>query len=109
MTKEKVDAIGQGRVWSGVDALGIGLVDEIGGLEDAIVSAAELSEIENYRIITLPKKTDHIEELLKGFSMEHKIILPEFLNISEETINQLDFLNSKDRIQARLPFIMELK
>lgn len=109
MTKEEVDAIGQGRVWSGVDALGIGLVDEIGGLEDAIVSAAELSEIENYRIITLPKKTDHIEELLKGFSMEHKIILPEFLNISEETINQLDFLNSKDKIQARLPFIMELK
>ena len=109
ITKQQVDEIGQGRIWSGVDALSIGLIDELGGLEAAIVSAAELAELEDYRIITLPKKTDHIEELLKGFSMEHKIILPEFLNISEETINQLDFLNSKDKIQARLPFIMELK
>ena len=109
ITKQQVDEIGQGRIWSGVDALSIGLIDELGGLEAAIVSAAELAELEDYRIITLPKKTDHIKELLKGFSMEHKIILPEFLNISEETINQLDFLNSKDKIQARLPFIMELK
>jgi len=109
ITKEEVDAIGQGRVWSGIDALDIGLIDEIGGLEDAIVSAANLSEIEDYRIITLPKRTDEIEELLKGFSIENKIILPEFLNISEETINQLEFLNSKDKIQARLPFIMEVR
>ena len=109
MKKEEVDEIGQGRVWSGIDALEIGLIDEIGGLEDAIVCAAKLSEIEDYRIITLPKKTDELEELMKGFSVEHKIVLPEFLNISEETINQLDFLNSKERIQARLPFIMEVR
>jgi len=109
MTKQEVDEIGQGRVWSGIDALEIGLIDEIGGLEDAIVNAAILAEIEDYRIITLPKKTDELKELMKGFSVEHKIVLPKFLNISEETINQLNFLNSKDKIQARVPFIMELK
>jgi len=104
----KVDEIGQGRIWSGVDALEIGLIDEIGGLEAAIVSAAELSELEDYRIITLPKKTDMFEEFIKSFSAKQNIILPEFLGISEKTINQLEFLNSKDKIQARIPFIMEV-
>ena len=109
LTKEEVDEIGQGRVWSGIDAKEIGLVDEIGGLEDAIVSAAELSEIEDYRIITLPKQTDELEELLKGFSVEQNIILSEFLNVSEETIKQLDFLKSGDKIQARLPFLLDIR
>ena len=109
LTKEEVDEIGQGRVWSGIDAKEIGLVDEIGGLEDAIVSAAELSEIEDYRIITLPKQTDELEELLKGFSVEHNIILSEFLNVPEETIKQLEFLKSGDKIQARLPFLLDIR
>ena len=104
----KVNEIGQGRIWSGVDALEIGLIDEIGGLEAAIASAAELSELEDYRIITLPKKTDMFEEFIKSFSAKQNIILPEFLGISEKTINQLEFLNSKDKIQARIPFIMEV-
>ena len=109
MSKVAVNEIGQGRVWSGIDAKEIGLVDEIGGLEDAIVSAAELSEIEDYRVITLPKKTDELEDLLKGFSLEHKIIFSEFLNISEETIRQLKFLKSADKIQARLPFLLDIR
>ena len=109
LTKEKVDEIGQGRVWSGIDAKEIGLVDEIGGLEDAIVTAAKLSEIEDYRVITLPKKTDELEDLLKGFSLEHKIIFSEFLNLSEETIRQLEFLKSADKIQARLPFLLDIR
>ena len=104
----KVDEIGQGRVWSGADALSIGLIDEIGGLEDAIASAADLSDLEDYRIITLPKKTDMFEEFIESFSAKQNIILPEFLGISEKTINQLEFLNSKDKIQARIPFIMEV-
>ena len=108
ITKQQVDEIGQGRIWSGVDALSIGLIDELGGLEAAIVSAAELAELEDYRIITLPKKTDMLEEFIKSFSAKQNIVLPEFLGISEKTMNQLEFLNSKDKIQARIPFIMEV-
>ena len=104
----KVDEIGQGRVWSGTDALSIGLIDEIGGLEDAIASAADLSSLEDYRIITLPKKTDMFEEFIESFSAKQNIVLPDFLGISEKMINQLEFLNSKDKIQARIPFIMEV-
>lgn len=104
----KVDEIGQGRVWSGTDALSIGLIDEIGGLEDAIASAADLSSLEDYRIITLPKKTDMFEEFIESFSEKQNIVLPDFLGISEKMINQLEFLNSKEKIQARIPFIMEV-
>ena len=104
----EVDEIGQGRVWSGVDALSIGLIDEIGGLEDAIVSAAELAELDDYRIITMPKKTDVFEELIESFSAKQSIILPDFLGVSEKTINQLEFLNTKETIQARIPFIFEV-
>ena len=104
----KVDEIGQGRVWSGTDALSIGLIDEIGGLEDAIASAADLSSLEDYRIITLPKKTDMFEEFIESFSAKQNIVLPDFLGISEKMINQLEFLNSKEKIQARIPFIMEV-
>ncbi len=108
MSVDQVDAIGQGRVWSGIDAKKLGLIDEIGGLEQAIICAAELSDLKDYRIITLPKRTDELEELFKDFSVEHNIRLPEFLNISEKTINQLEFLNSKDKIQTRIPFLMEI-
>ena len=104
----KVDEIGQGRIWSGADALSLGLIDEIGGLEDAIVSVSELAELEDYRIITLPKKTDILEEFIENFSAKQNIILPDFLGISKKTINQLEFLNSKDKIQARIPFIIEV-
>ena len=109
MTKEEVNSIGQGRVWSGTDALSIGLVDEIGGLEDAIVSAADLADLEDYRVITLPKKEDPITEIIESFSVEHSISFPEFMGISDETINHLEFLNSKDKIQARIPFLFEIR
>ena len=108
ISKQIVDSLGQGRVWSGTNALSIGLIDEIGGLEDAIAYAAEVSKLEDYRIITLPKKTDIFEEFIESFSAKQNIVLPDFLGVSEETINQLEFLNTKEKIQARIPFIMEI-
>lgn len=108
MSKRDVDKIGQGRVWSGIDALEIGLIDEIGGLEDAIVSAAELSDLEDYRVISLPKKTDEIKELLKGLTMEENVILKEILNVSDETLKHIKFLNSGDKIQTILPYVIDI-
>ena len=54
MTFEEVDEIAQGRVWTGKQALENGLVDELGGLEDAIDLAASLAEIDEYRIRSYP-------------------------------------------------------
>lgn len=65
MTKEAVDEIGQGRVWSGELAKGIGLVDEFGGLKDAIALAAEMEGLENYRTVSLPTLPNPFEELFK--------------------------------------------
>ncbi len=65
MTKEQIDEIGQGRVWSGENAKEIGLVDEFGGLEDAIKMAAEIAGVEEYRTVDLPALPDPFQELFK--------------------------------------------
>jgi len=68
MSKEEVDKIGEGRVWSGVDALKLGLIDEFGGLYDAIDLAAEISGLEEYRLLELPVLKDPVEQLLEELS-----------------------------------------
>jgi protease-4 len=65
MTKEQVDEVGQGRVWSGKNAKRIGLVDEFGGLKDAIAIAVEMEGLENYRTVSLPTLADPFEQLFK--------------------------------------------
>lgn len=63
-----VDSIGQGRVWSGTDAKRIGLIDEFGGLNDAIAEAAKMAKTKKYRVVELPELKDPIEELVKEIS-----------------------------------------
>jgi len=64
-TKEEIDAIGQGRVWTGVQALQNGLVDRLGGLDDAIKIAAERAQIKDYEINTYPKIKDPLTKLME--------------------------------------------
>jgi protease-4 len=65
MTKEQVDEIGQGRVWSGENAKEIGLIDDFGGLNDAIQLAAEIVGLDEYRTVALPALPDPFEEFFK--------------------------------------------
>ena len=65
LTKAEVDTLGQGRVWSGENAMEIGLIDAFGGLEDAIAMAAEMEGLESYRTVSLPHLPDPFEELFK--------------------------------------------
>jgi len=67
-TKEEIDSIGQGRVWTGKQALDLGLVDSLGGIDVAIKKAAELAEIENYSISEYPAKKDFFLSLLENSS-----------------------------------------
>jgi protease-4 len=67
-TKEEIDAIGQGRVWTGNQALKLGLVDEIGGIDVAIKAAAELAEIEDYATDEYPAQKDFFMSLLEESS-----------------------------------------
>jgi len=111
MSKEAVDEIGQGRVWTGYDAKSIGLIDSYGGIEKAIEIAALLAKVEDYRIISLPKKKDPFTELALKLGGETSIsdIVMRKLGFRTELIKPIENLLKEDRIQARIPFIMELK
>ncbi len=105
MTTAQVDSIGQGRVWTGVDAKRIGLVDELGGLQKAVDEAAKLAGLKDYKIVNYPKLKDpftQIIEQLKGddASTQIKTILGENYAYYEYLQN----IKSQKGIQARLPF-----
>ena len=111
MSTEAVDEIGQGRIWTGYDAKDIGLIDTYGGLEKAIDIAAFLAKVEDYRIISLPKKKNPFEELslkLGGKASISDLILSKF-GFTTQMTEPIEELLKGDRIQARVPFIMELK
>lgn len=65
MTTAQVDSIGQGRVWSGANAIGIGLVDELGGLQQAIAGAADLAGLSEYSLVEYPKEKSFSEQILE--------------------------------------------
>jgi len=111
MTTEDVDAIGQGRVWSGYDAKSIGLVDLYGGLEKAITIAAELAEIDDYRVISLPKIEDPFTKIMNDLT-ESKLVTffeKEFDLIDTKKIKKVKNLITSDRIQTRIPYLIELE
>ena len=81
MSFSAVDSIAQGRVWSGVEAKKIGLVDDLGNLEDAIAAAAELAEITDYKIRNYPDYKLDLEDRFNGFPFmktKEKLLIEEF-------------------------------
>lgn len=107
MAKNNVDSIGQGRVWSGTDALKIHLVDELGGINDAIAYAAKLAKLPNFKTIDLPKKKDPLEELLDNSTDEMEARTMK-ANLGEQYIylKQLKNVLLKKGVQARVPYEM---
>lgn len=100
-----VDSIGQGRVWSGIDAKAIGLVDELGGIETAFKLAAKKAHLEHYKILSLPKQKSAFEKLIRQVSgeLESKILTHELGEYSEY-YQQLKSSVSAKGIQARIPY-----
>ena len=111
MSKEAVHEIAQGRVWSGVEAKEIGLVDHLGGMETALDRAAALAEIEDYKITTYPKYDDDLEsmlgELFSGPFGSMKQQLPPELGLWLRNANALK--HPANQIQTRLPFTLNIK
>ena len=111
ITTQEVDAIGQGRVWSGYDAKDIGLVDLYGGLETAIVIAAELAEVDDYRVISLPKIEDPFTKIMNDLT-ESKLVTffeTEFNLMDTKKIKKVKNLITSDEIQTRIPYLIELE
>jgi protease-4 len=109
MTKEQVDEIGQGRVWSGENAKEIGLVDEYGGLQDAIELAAEIEGLENYRTVALPAQLDPFQQM---FQTGTDNVRAWFLkNQLGEHYRYYEFLKKSSEMKgvfARLPYELNL-
>ncbi len=109
MTKEEVDEIGQGRVWSGVNAIDIGLIDGFGGLEDAIELAAEAANLETYRIVDYPKLKDPFQKLLEDLQGNVKTsILKQELGTEYKYYESLKNITEQQGIQARIPYEIDI-
>lgn len=113
MTKEEVDEIAQGRVWSGKQALEIGLVDELGNLDAAVEYAAEMAELEDYDIKSLPELKDPFEEFFKSLSGDMKESMTreamgDYYDAYIE-LQRIKNISTMSGVQARMPFTMEVK
>ncbi|MDR3253040.1 MAG: signal peptide peptidase SppA [Tannerella sp.] len=107
-SKDEIDKIGQGRVWTGEQAIGLGLVDEIGDLDHAIKVAAELAEIEDYSIKTVETSTDPISEYLKKQMGDiRSSIVREALGEDIRLFNSLKAIKYRRGVQALLPLEVE--
>lgn len=109
LTVDQVDSIGQGRVWSGEDALGLGLVDLMGGLEDAIEIAAAKAKLENYRVVDYPEREDPFKKFLSEVSGEgEKAMLRNQLGEHYEFYKMVQDITKMKGVQARLPYVINI-
>lgn len=110
---EAIEKIAQGRVWLGQDALKIKLVDELGDLNAAVKKAAELAKLEKYHTSSYPGKANWKEQLLSEMSSEGGNYLDarlrEYLGIYYEPFMLMKNINKESAIQARVPFVLNLK
>ncbi|MDB4334791.1 signal peptide peptidase SppA [bacterium] len=109
-TPEAINEIGQGRVWSGDNALEIKLVDVIGGLNTAIKIAKEKANIKKYRLIEMPEMLSPMDEFMKNMSGETKAYIENtFLGEEYKYLKTIKEIKSTYPIQARMPYEIEIQ
>jgi len=102
---ESVDKIAEGRVWSGINAEGLKLVDVTGGLSKAVELAAAKAHLDHYRVVELPRLEDPISQIMKELSGDAADrLLRRELGLNYRYFQYLKHVADGDRIQARLPF-----
>ena len=110
MTTDKIKSIAEGRVWTGEDAIKIGLVDEIGGLDDAIKLAVDKAKLKSYNINEYPAKEDFATKLMKSFG---KDIETKFMKVQlgeqYSLLKQIQNLSKVNGIQARMSYDLIIK
>jgi protease-4 len=110
MTTEQVDAIAQGRVWTGVDAHKLGLVDEIGGLDAAIKYAAKLGKTSSYRTENYPEYEKSFEDMLANFTgmamfkTKEQLLKEQLGEEGFQMLEQIKRVKSRKGIQAIMPY-----
>ena len=112
MTQEQIDAIGQGRVWTGAMALERGLVDVLGGLDDAIDIAVNKAGIEKYTLKNYPVQEGGIMSMFKDAISDNSIQLRFFKGDAAKIVNDvytISQIDQLDRLQARMPYNIIIK
>ncbi|MCJ7466432.1 MAG: signal peptide peptidase SppA [Maribacter sp.] len=108
----QADSLAQGRVWSGTDAKKLGLVDELGTLDDAIAEAAKMAELKEYGIRKFPKYKSGLERLIEdlgGVSAKQELLRQEIGTEAYRILKEVKSVLDQKGIQARLPFVLEIK
>ncbi len=111
ISTQVVDSIGQGRIWSGVDALKIGLVDEIGGLNDAVKKAVELAGIYNneYKIVEFPNNDDFMNNIMLNVAEDvSESVVKSLLKETYDIYASIENAKSQEGIQARVEYVMTI-
>lgn len=107
-TIEEIDAVGQGRVWTGEQALERGLVDQLGGLDTAVEVAAELAELTEYSVTDVIGTKDKWTEIMEKALGEVKMsIVGDMLGADYEYFKTLEIIRHTSGIQARIPYDMQ--
>ena len=111
MTKEAIEKIAEGRVWTGEAAKELGLVDELGGIDKALDIAVAKADIENYTVISYPAKQDFFSSLFetKPTNYVEAQLLKSKLGEYYRQFDLLKNLQEKSMIQARVPFELNIK
>ncbi|SEF70671.1 signal peptide peptidase SppA [Flavobacterium urumqiense] len=112
MTFAQVDAIAQGRVWSGSEALKKGLVDKIGGLDDAIHEAARLAKTKSYNTQNYPEYEKNFNDLLESLPFANSkadFIKEEIGEENYKIMEQIKRLQSQKGVQAMMPFEINIQ
>jgi len=104
-TMDDIDKVGQGRVWSGENAIGINLVDKLGGINDAIEIAAKMANLEKYQIVELPEMLSPFDKMIKDLT-GGAVAKIEQMMLGEEykILKTINNLKSGYPIQARMPY-----
>ena len=112
MTVEEVEAIAQGRVWTGEQALQNGLVDGLGGMDQAIEAAARLAELEEYNLISYPKIEPELEDFLSvmgPFGAIDEVLMEQYPDEIRAFLTTLSTEANRPNLELRLPYSVEIK
>ena len=112
LPKALVDSIGQGRVWTGTDAINIGLIDKLGTIEDAITLAAEMASLTEYKIVYYPQKDEWFTKFFNQDKDNDQISVTALKNELGEfypTYMALKNISQMRGIQARIPIEISIK
>lgn len=109
-TQAYINSIGQGRVWTGRQAITIGLVDKLGNINDAIKSAAKKAGVKDYNVVPYPEQTSKFKNLGKSFSVEVRAAMVKSeLGDNYKYYNQVKEAVQRSGVQMRMGYDVEIK